>query len=246
MTGLASAIYDSDLVLAWKAACDLVANQKSVGYVLVVSFGNAWQGSNEQRQALDKAAREVKADSPSSVASMLLPKSVRMSKQSAAEAIESGQIMMGRGRSRGLKYSGWSHTYFERLTGSWIDKNGDRESISQNKLLKAIEKIVEWDKNYEAAFYIHTNLLTESFKPLGSPCLQYVQLRLYGDKLLSIVGLYRAHDYVEKALGNFIGLNDLGHFIADKTGRTFTGCDVVSLHPFVERKSQANAYLAAV
>ena len=59
------------------------------------------------------------------------------------------------------------------------------------------------------------------------------------------MGLYRAHDYVHKALGNFVGLNDLGRFVADKTGRTFTGADVVSLRPFIDRKSQANEYLGA-
>jgi hypothetical protein len=69
---------------------------------------------------------------------------------------------------------------------------------------------------------------------------------VYGQERLSLVGLYRAHDYVNKALGNFIGLRDLGHFIAGRTGKTFTGANVVSLHPFVERKSQANDYLAAV
>lgn len=246
MTGPAAAIYDDDLVLAWKIACDQIANQKTVDYVLVTSFGNTWDGSDEQRHALDKAALSVNADTPSSVASMLLPKAARISKQTAAEAIEAGQKLMGRGRRKGLSYSGWRHTYFERLTGAWINRKGNKETISQNRLLEAIGKINQWDRNAEAVFYIHTNIETDAFRPLGSPCLQYVQLRVYGDKYLSIVGLYRAHDYVHKALGNFVGLNDLGRFVADKTGRIFTGADVVSLRPFIDRKSQANEYLQAI
>jgi hypothetical protein len=242
----AAIAFNDDLVAAWKDACDQIANRKTVDYVLVTGFRDAWQGTHAERQALDIAARSVGAESPSSVASMLLPKVVRTSARPASEAIDAGQRMMGRGRRRGLVFSGWRHTYFERLTGAWYNRRGNKEAISQNRLLKAIETINQWGKNAEAVFYIHTNLESDSFRPRESPCLQYVQLRIYGDDNLSLVGLYRAHDYVNKALGNFVGLNDLGRFIAGRTGKTFTGVNVVSLHPFVERKSQANGYLAAV
>lgn len=246
MTQPASVAFNVDLISAWKDACDQIANRKTVDYVLVTSFGTAWQGTNADRQAVDVAARSIGAELPSSVASMLLPKVVRTSTASASAAIEAGQKMMGRGRQMGLAYSGWRHTYFERLTGAWYDRKGNKESISQNRILKAIEKINEWGKNAEAVFYMHTNLDVDNFRPRGSPCLQYIQMRVYGTNLISVVGVYRAHDYVNKALGNFIGLNDLGNFVADRTGKTFTGVTVVSLHPFVERKSQANGYLAAV
>jgi hypothetical protein len=84
MTGPAAVVYDEDLVKAWKIACDQIANHKTVNYVLITSFGNAWQGSDEQRQALDKGAVVANAELPSSVASMLLPKVARLSKQNAA------------------------------------------------------------------------------------------------------------------------------------------------------------------
>lgn len=242
----AAVAFNADLITAWKDACDQIANRKTVDYVLVTGFGTAWAATNAQRQALDTAARAVGAESPSSVATMLLPKVVRTSALPASAAIEAGQRMMGRGRRRGLVYSGWRHTYFERLTGAWYDRRGGKEAISQNRLLKAIDKINEWGKNAEAVFYIHTNLEGDSFWPRGSPCLQYVQLRVYGDNLMSLVGVYRAHDYVNKALGNFIGLHDLGQFVANRTGKTFTGANVVSLRPFIEKKSQANDFIAAV
>lgn len=246
MTQPAAVAFDKDLISAWKDACDQIANRKAVDYVLVTGFGSVWEGTNAQRNALDAAARSVGAELPSSVASMLLPKLVRKSTASASTAIEAGQRMMGRGRRRGITYSGWRHTYFERLTGAWYNRRGNKETISQNRLLKAIEKIVEWGKNAEAVFYLHTNLEVDNFRPRGSPCLQYIQIRIYGNNLISLVGVYRAHDYVNKALGNFIGLNDLGRFVADQTGKSFTGVNVVSLHPFIDRKSQANGYLAAV
>lgn len=242
----ASVVFNENLVEAWRQACDQIANRNTVDYVLVTGFRNAWQGTNAERQHLEAASRLVGAESPSGVASMLLPKTARTSDESAAVAIECGQRMMGRGRRKGLIYSGWSHTYFERLTGAWYNRQGTKETISQNRLLKAIEKINEWGKNAEAAFYIHTNLERDSFRPRGSPCLQYLQLRVYGNAQISLVAVYRAHDFVNKALGNFIGLNDVGKFIASRTGKTFTGVNVVSLHPFVDRKSQTNDYIRAV
>jgi hypothetical protein len=238
--------FHDDLVFAWKDACDQIANRKTVDYVLITGFGSAWQGTDQDRQALDNAARGVGAELPSSVTSMLLPKIVRNSHEDAAAAIDAGQRMMGRGRQRGLKYSSWKHTYFERITGAWYDRYGNKHEIKQNRILDSINKINEWNKNAEAVFYVHTNLESESFRPRGSPCLQYVQLRAYGENELSLVGLYRAHDYINKALGNLVGLNDLGRFVANRTGRVFTGVNVISLHPFVERKTQANDYLAAL
>lgn len=246
MTKLAAAAYQPDLVAAWKEACDLIANQKVVDYVLVTSFGNAWEGTADQRSALDKAAKAALAETPSSVASMLLPNIVRTSTQAPSDAIEAAQKMLGRGRRKGLSYSGWRHTYFERLTGAWYNRRGTKETISQNRLLKTIEKINEWEKNAEAVFYLHTNLDTDNFRPRGSPCLQYVQFRIFGASHLSVVGLYRAHDYTNKALGNFIGLHDLGIFVASRTGRTFVGADVLSLNPFVGNKSQINGYIASI
>ena len=246
MTKLAAGAYQPDLVAVWKDACDQIANQKVVDYVLVTSFGNTWAGTADQRSALDSAAKAVGAEAPSSVASMLLPKLVRTSTQGPSSAIETGQKMLGRGRRKGLKYSGWRHTYFERLTGAWYNRHGAKETISQNRLLKMIEKIIEWEKNAEAVFYLHTNLDTDNFRPRGSPCLQYVQFRIFGTNSLSVVGLYRAHDYTNKALGNFIGLHDLGIFVASKTGRVFVGADVLSLNPFVGKKSQINDYIASI
>lgn len=242
----ATVAFDANLVRAWVQACDLIARQKAVDYVLVTGFGEAWEATEDQRHALDYAAQLVGAESPSSVASVLLPRIVRLSEDDAATAIENGQRMFGRGRRKGLRFSGWRHTYFERLTGAWYDRLGTKESIKQNRVLQAIEKMNLWDHNVQAAIYVHTNLETETFRTRGSPCLQYVQFRASENSELSLVGMYRSHDYVNKALGNFIGLHDLGQFVAKHTGRRFVGANIVSLNPFITRPSQYNDFAAAI
>ena len=150
--------------------------------------------------------------------------------------------MLARARKRGASFSGWSHTYFERLVGEWIDRRGIRQKFRANKLLSIIKKRNEWGHNAESAFYIHIPLDSEGFRTRGGPCLQYIQFRFHGEMLLDIVGLYRAHDYGNKSLGNLIGLDRLGRFVARHTGTRLNGVTVVSLHPFVDHKARLAAF----
>lgn len=246
MTALASSYYDADLVQAWKQATTALANQANTPYVIVTSFGDAWARGKAGLKALDAVARDAGFEAPSSVASVLCPRIVRLSGGSVSEAIESGQIMLGKGRKRGLNFSGWRHTYFERLTGVWYDRFGVRQVIKTNRLLTAIDKLNQWGKNSEAALYLHTDLPSDTFRTRGSPCLQYVQIRSYGTKQVSLGAVYRSHDYSNKALGNFFGLHELGNFIADRTGRSFEGVDIVSFNPFVSGKASTNEFVARI
>lgn len=246
MTKQACAFHDGHLLNAWKAAATHLANHATDDYVLVTSFGTDWNCDNSDVRRIDGAARDIGFEAPSSVASMLCPKSVMQVAGTATDAIDAGQKTYGRGRSLGLRFSGWRHTYFERISGAWYDRKGAKNIIKENRLLQAIEKLNSWQKNSEAALYLHTDASSDTFRPRGSPCLQYVQIRSYGDKLISLAALYRSHDYSNKALGNFVGLHTLGCFIAAHTGRSFVGCDVISLNPFVDVKSRTNEFIQRV
>lgn len=246
MTRLAHCIYDINLLEAWKAASSWLANEAADHYVLITSFGDGWDLPLGSLSQIDVHARACGFETPSSVAAMLCPRIVRRTAGSVTDALNSGQQLFGRGRKQGLRFSGWRHTYFERLTGAWYDRLGNRNFIKQNKLLEAIEKLNRWPKNAEASLYLHTDAPSDTFRVRGNPCLQYVQIRAYGDHALSIAALYRSHDYSNKALGNFIGLRELGQFIAERTGRQFSGCDVISLHPFIGTKSRTNEFIARI
>lgn len=234
------------IIDAWKQAAATVASPGGAKYVTIVGCGNAWQGDAVQCRALDQAAQQIGAERPTAVAGMLVPGHVKISTENPAHAIESGLRMLGRGRRRGLRFSTWTHTYFERLVGVWYDRFGGRSVIKPNRLLAVISKLNEWDKNAEAVFYVHTDITSDNYRPRGSPCLQYVQFRAHGDKMLSIIALYRAHDYTNKFLGNALGLKRLGEFVARHTNRTLDGMTIVSLHPFCEKKQQLRNFINAV
>ena len=212
----------------------------------MVTSGAEWDSSVASLRVLDIAALAAKAERPSAVANMLLPRIVQLSTENASGAIETGLKTLGRARRGGLRFSTWTHTYFERLAGAWYDRAGNRSQIKQNRLLGTIEKLNQWGQNSEAAFYMHTDLNSDPFKPLGSPCLQYVQFRAHSAKQLSLVGLYRAHDYTNKFLGNAVGLQILGEFVAKHTGRTFDGLTIISLNPFCKAKQQLKKLIDAV
>jgi hypothetical protein len=53
--------------------------------------------------------------------------------------------------------------------------------------------------------------------PMGQPCLSHLTFKIIGENLLSLTVLYRSHYYVERVLGNFIGLSQLLAFVAKET-----------------------------
>lgn len=234
------------IIEGWRAAAAAVASPNGASYITVVTCGPDWISSAANIRVLDQAARSVGAEEPSGVASMLLPKVVRLSTENPSNAIEQGLKALGRARRGGLRFSTWTHTYFERMVGAWYDRFGARSVIKNNRLLGTIQKLNAWGNNAEAVFYVHTDLSSDPFKPLGSPCLQYVQFRAHAGQRLSVVGLYRAHDYTNKFLGNAMGLQMLGEFVARHTNRTFAGVGIISLNPFCKTKSQLKKLINAI
>lgn len=234
------------IVEAWRAAAARIAGAGDPPYVIVVTAGPGWNGLAADQRALDMAAEAVGAERPTAVAEMLLPRVVHLSTGNPDGAIEAGLKLLGRGRKRGLRFSTWTHTYFERMVGAWYDRLGAKRDIKTNRLKGVIQKLVAWDRNAEAVFYLHTDISSDSFRPRGSPCLQYVQFRAHGDKKLSVMGLYRAHDYTNKFLGNAMGLQRLGQFVANHTNREFDGLAIVSLHPFCDNKNQLRSLMEHV
>lgn len=242
MTAAPVAFHDSSLVRAWALAARHVASPIRASFVLVVSSEATWVPSSQTLRSISVSADKFGWERPAAVSEMILPRIVAQSARPTSEAIDLGLTLFGGGRARGMRYSGWTHTYFERMAGAWIDSSGERRSLRTNKLLGVIEKLNLWNRNVESACYIHTELAIDGFRTRGGPCLQYVQFRAFGDRQLSISALYRAHDYGNKALGNLIGLDRLGRFVASRTGRTFSGTSVISLHPFCEHKRRLRQF----
>ena len=103
-------------------------------------------------------------------------------------------------------------TYFDRII-----RFGDGES---NQLEKVINALTTWNRNPKANLVIHTSSIDlDTPKIMGSPCLQYIQLLCPNKNTISMLAIYRNHDFFSKAFGNFIGLGQLLKFVCNETNR---------------------------
>lgn len=114
------------------------------------------------------------------------------------------------------------HNGTKRSWGTYFERMISFGQTHVNQLELSIGSIRSWTKNHKAALVIHTSSAeTDSVKKLlGNPCLQYVELLCPDANTITMLAVYRNHDFFEKVLGNFIGLGQLLKFICDETGRT--------------------------
>jgi hypothetical protein len=224
----------ADIIEGWvRAARAISAAGFANDHVTIVASGE-WPETAPRLRALDDQANLIKTERPSSVANVLCPAPLLSGVGNTQEKITRGWDFLGRGRQRGIKYSGWRDTYFERLTGHRAIKSGEYETFKENRLLNIIDKINIWNHNITSSLYAHTDIKDDTLRTRGSPCLQYVQFRVFEDNKVGVTGVYRSHDYLSKALGNMVGLQRLAKFVAQETGREFGRVTVISLAPIVE------------
>lgn len=112
-----------------------------------------------------------------------------------------------------------------------------------NQLERVVSGLGAWGRRHHAAFVVHFSASTlDRPRPLGGPCLQYVQFMVNSDQRLCATAVYRAHDYFHKTLGNLLGLSRLLHFVALKTDHEVGTLTCLSTYAFVDvSKRRANA-----
>lgn len=69
---------------------------------------------------------------------------------------------------------------------------------------------------------------------MGGPCLSHLSFKLRPSGQLSLTGFYRSHYYIERALGNFIGLANLLNFVCKQTGAQAHSITVISSYAKID------------
>lgn len=127
-------------------------------------------------------------------------------------------------------------TYFRRMT-YYMTPNG-----VVNQLGKIINAIRDRENLSKAAYtMIIQKPGGETVRPLGGPCLNYVAVQAEpGQPLcLGLLAVYRNHDFLERAYGNYWGLCNLLVFMAREVGGTPGPLTCVSSHAYVSDKKTA-------
>ncbi len=156
-------------------------------------------------------SKELAILNPKQVAYTIFPHNLYMKKRNAASLFDSYN------RRNGM-YSriktGWG-TYFRRMS------NYEKGDEVVNQLDEIISAINNRTKISKAAYTIVIQKPGgETIKPLGGPCLNYlsVQLDSCNSTILGMLAVYRNHEFLERAYGNYFGLCNLINFYQMRLG----------------------------
>lgn len=129
---------------------------------------------------------------------------------------------------------GWSGYYFERMMqlpqvgGEPINQIWDMVERLRNPNVRALNK-------FELSVFDPARDVNDS--PYGGQCLSFASLKLVGKgdaRRLAMTAMYRNHFYIEKLLGNIIGLGRLLAFIAKEGGVGVGPLTIVSTHAEID------------
>ncbi len=133
----------------------------------------------------------------------------------------------------------WSGYYFERMiqypvpAGEPLNQLWDIVERIRDDHVRALNK-------FELPLFDPTRDVDGS--PYGGQCLSFLSFKLQpGDpKTLALTAMYRNHFYIEKLLGNLIGLGRLMAFVARETDLKVGNLTVVSTHAEIDQPKRAS------
>lgn len=89
-------------------------------------------------------------------------------------------------------------------------------------------------------FHLSDISLDNNARPMGAPCWHFGEITVNADRTINLIAVYRAQDYFNKALGNFIGLSKLLEFICLHTNRKPGKLIVHAIYAFRHGSSKKN------
>ncbi len=195
-----------DMRTAWTSALRLLM-QSSPRYSLLVNISDPCLVPERDLLALDPQLFSSRAKPLLDVAATIFPQRRPHDPSDAHQFLNAKLKAYKRWKRRSPTTWG---TYFGRLVSF-----GDSEL---NQLMRCINALNGWAQSQRAALTLHL-ASPEYDKPRaqGQPCWHFGEFLREGDDTLSLLAVYRSHDYFLKALGNFIGLSRLLKFVSHHT-----------------------------
>jgi len=125
----------------------------------------------------------------------------------------------------------WSGYYFERMIQYPVPQgeppNQLWDIVTRLKSVNALNK-------FELSLFDPVRDVDNS--PYGGQCLSFMSFKVIGsrEKKLALTAMYRNHFYIEKLLGNLIGLGRLMSFVAKEAGLKVGPLTVISTHAEID------------
>lgn len=133
----------------------------------------------------------------------------------------------------------WSGYYFERMTAH---PKTDGQHINQLwNIIERIRNTKNKSRNrFELSIYDPERDIDNSL--YGGQCLSFLSFKLLPGrrKTLALTAIYRNHYYIEKLLGNLIGLGWLMAFVSKECGVEVGSLTILSTHAVIDQPPGVN------
>ena len=217
-------IAEDELIPAWRAAAELLLHDgERFNLVVHVRKPESLNESDLRRydaRCFDSAVKQSVYD----VANTIFPKIRRQHPTDLDNFFDYFVKVYERGQRWHPHVWG---VYFLRLT-RW----GNRQI---NQLSQIIQAIQNWKPRSRAAFVVHLSAADyDAPRTMGAPCLQYGEFIRNENTTLSLIAVYRLHDYFHRALGNLAGLTRLLRFVCQHTGLESGTLTCLSAYAFLQ------------
>lgn len=132
----------------------------------------------------------------------------------------------------------WSGYYFERMVNYPVP-----EGEPTNQLWEIVERMrneqVRALNKFELSLFDPNRDVDNS--PYGGQCLSFLSFKIVpgAERTLNLTAMYRNHFYIEKLLGNLIGLGRLMSFVGRESGLRVGPLTVISTHAEIDRPNHA-------
>lgn len=223
---------ENSIVQAWLAATKALDEASKPVYNLVYSVTsptNLDEGDKKAIEIFDRFAVSHSFHSSETVANTIFPLDTYQAKIRSGHE-EFYDFYLGTVLPKVKKKWG---TYFERMI---VRYNADRSVVMKgnerlnpldtliDKIKRRVEKPTMTTTHYElsiedVALEVATySPILDSNYQIGGPCLSHISFKIDRNNTLRLTAFYRSHWYIERALGNLLGLARLQWFVAHSAG----------------------------
>lgn len=231
-------ISSSNFQSAWAEAIIKLKENRWTIWNLVVQIANPSEIYGQYHREVTKFAKENNLIPPDQVAYTIIPFHSCYSKCGREKFYKMARKYFRLVKRRRPRVWG---SYFERM----IDycPSGDK-SKKFDQLGNIIDSINRRSTNYGKSYFMIIPYPEKQAKrTMGAPCLNYVTVQVEKapnrTKTVNLMAVYRNHDFLKRAYGNYYGLCKLLEYIALETNSNLGVVTCVSSHAFVNNNMTA-------
>lgn len=221
-----------DCATAWRAAAgavDAATGRSAYNVIIDIADPVSGAGPDDPRVKVVDAFLQPFDKSVETVANTIFPAALYYS----FGAPRFFDVFRDRVLPKVRKNDRWSGYYFERMMQLPAVRGG-----TINQLWDMVERMrkesVKANNKFELSLFDPGRDIDDS--PYGGQCLSFLSFKLHPGtpKTLALTALYRNHFYIEKLLGNMIGLGRLMEFIAHEAELAVGPLTIVSTHAEID------------